>query len=348
MGTSLDTSADSTTGNGSPTGTALSNDHRPHSSSTRPYQRLADERRGTGGEHLADFLGYFSIGLGLAEFVAPTLMARLIGVKHPTDRTRNTMRLMGIREFGNGIAILSKQQPTEALWARVAGDALDLALLGRTLANPENDRGRTLFATANVLAVAALDVMAAKQLSRQPETPVNEEMQRGMIQVRKSITVRKPVDEVYGFWHDFENLPRFMRHLVSVTETSDRRSHWVAKAPAGKTVEWDAEVVDDQPNELISWRSLPGADVYNAGEVRFNPAPGDRGTEVRVTMEYHPPMGKLGSKVAMLFREEPGQQVQDDLRHFKQVMETGEIVFSDATKRRGMHPAQPDNKPVEL
>ena len=93
---------------------------------------------------------------------------------------------------------------------------------------------------------------------------------------------------------------------------------------------------------------MEGADVYNAGTVRFMPAPGGRGTEVRVDLEYDPPFGKLGSKVAMLFREEPGQQVQDDLRHFKQVMEIGEIVFSDATKQRGPHPAQPDDKPVKL
>jgi len=113
-------------------------------------------------------------------------------------------------------------------------------------------------------------------------------------------------------------------------------------------VEWDAETTEDRPNELIAWRSLPGSKVYNAGEVRFFRAPGDRGTEVRVTIEYDPPFGKLASKVAMLWREEPGQQVADDLRHFKQVMETGEIVLSDATKQRGMHPAQPDDKPTKL
>ena len=119
-------------------------------------------------------------------------------------------------------------------------------------------------------------------------------------------------------------------------------------APAGKTVEWDAETTEDRTNEVIAWRSLPGSKIYNAGEVRFARAPGDRGTELRVTLEYDPPFGKFGSKVAMLWREEPGQQVADDLRHFKQVMETGEIVVSDATKRRGPHPAQPDDKPVEL
>ncbi len=168
------------------------------------------------------------------------------------------------------------------------------------------------------------------------------------IEVRRAATIGKPRSEVYGFWRRFENLPRFMDHLQSVTETGDGTSRWVAKAPAGREVGWDAEIVEDRPNELIAWRSLPGADVYNAGTVRFMPAPGGRGTEVRVELEYKPPLGKLGSKVAMLWREEPGQQVQDDLRHFKQVMEIGEIVLSDATKQRGPHPAQPNEKPVQL
>ena len=348
MGTTLERGADASGGNGRSIGTALAPNARPRTATTAPYQRLADEDRGTGGESLADFLGYFSLGLGLAEFVAPKLMSRVIGIKHPDERDRTTMRLMGLREMGHGVALLSNQQPRKAAWSRVAGDALDLALLGKTLSNSENDRGRTLFATANVLAVSALDVMCAQQLSKQPETVANAGVDRGIIRTKRSITVRRPVEEVYAFWRDFEKLPRFMRHLESVTVTGDRRSHWVAKAPAGKTVEWDAETVEDRPNELIAWRSLPGADVYNAGTVQFQPAVGGRETEVRLTLEYHPPFGKLGSKIAMLFREEPGQQVQDDLRHFKQVMETGEVLFSDATKRRGPHPARPDRKPVQL
>ena len=165
---------------------------------------------------------------------------------------------------------------------------------------------------------------------------------------RSAITVNASPEQVYAQWRDFERLPTFMYHLESVQVTDERRSHWVAKAPAGRTVEWDAETVEDRPNELIAWRSLPGADVYNAGTVEFQPAAGGRDTEVRLTLEYDPPFGKLGSKIAMLFREEPGQQVQDDLRHFKQVMETGEILLSDATKRRGPHPAQPDREPAQL
>jgi uncharacterized membrane protein len=326
---------------------ALGANVRPRPSKTRPYQELADEDRGTGGESLANFLGVFSIGLGLAELVAAGPMTKIVGVEDD-DRNRAVMRLMGVREIGHGVSILSKQQPATAVWSRVAGDALDLALLGRALANPDNKRGRTLFATANVLAVTALDVMCARLLAKQPETVANAGADDGVIRTKRSITVGKPVSEVYAFWHDFENFPRFMRHLESVTIAGSQRSHWKAKAPAGQSVEWDAVTTEDRPNELISWRSVDGADVYNAGTVRFMAAPGDRGTEVRVELEYKPPLGKLGSKVAMLFREEPGQQVQDDLRHFKQVMEIGEIVISDATKHPGPHPAQPDDEPVTL
>jgi len=196
--------------------------------------------------------------------------------------------------------------------------------------------------------VTALDILCARELSRQPETIANQGAKDGIIRTKRSVTVSRPVEEVYAFWRSFENFPRFMRHLESVTDLGNGRSRWVAKAPAGKEVQWEAEIVEDVPNERIAWRSVEGSDVYNAGTVSFQKAPGDRGTEVRVHLEYDPPFGKLGSKVAMLFREEPGQQVQDDLRHFKQVMEIGEIVLSDATKQRGPHPAKPNEKPVEL
>jgi len=349
MGTSIEAGTSATSGNGGSAtlGTALGEQARPEVATTARYQRLANEDRGTGGESLADFLGVFSIGLGLAQVLAPEGMSKICGVKD-AEANRPVMRALGMREISHGIAILSRQQPEKAVWSRVAGDALDLALLGKVMANPENSRGRALFATANVLAVTALDVIAARQLSRQPRTIANEGADKGIVRTKRSLTVNKSPEECYAFWHNFENLPQFMRHLESVTVTNERRSHWKAKAPAGATVEWDAETIEDRPNELISWRSTEDADVYNAGTVRFERAPGGRGTEVRVDLEYKPPLGKIGSKVAMLFREEPGQQVMDDLRHFKQVMETGEILFSDATKRRGPHPAQPDEKPVQL
>ena len=149
------------------------------------------------------------------------------------------------------------------------------------------------------------------------------------VEIRRATTIGKPRPVVYGFWRRFENLPRFMDHLRSVTEAGDGTSHWVAKAPAGREFAWDAEIVEDRPNELIAWRSLEGADVPNSGEVRFVDAPAGRGTEVHVTLTYDPPAGAAGAAVAKLFGEEPDQQVSEDLRRFKRVMETGEIATTE-------------------
>jgi len=146
------------------------------------------------------------------------------------------------------------------------------------------------------------------------------------VKVTRTATVRRSPEECYRYWRDLENLPRFMTHLISVQVVDERRSHWVAKAPAPwGQVEWDAEIIADTPNQLISWRSLRDADIDNAGSVRFRPAPGGRGTEVTVELNYEPPGGHLGITLARLLGEEPRQQVEDDLRHFKQIMETGEI-----------------------
>ena len=149
------------------------------------------------------------------------------------------------------------------------------------------------------------------------------------IHVERTVTINAQPDDLYAYWRNFENLPNIMQHLESVTMDSDGRSHWVAKAPLGASVEWDAEIVEDQPGEQIAWRSLADAQVQNAGVVRFRPAPPGRGTEVLVTLDYTPPGGVLGAAVAKLFGEEPLQQVQDDLRHFKQVMETGEVATTE-------------------
>ncbi len=147
--------------------------------------------------------------------------------------------------------------------------------------------------------------------------------------VEKSVTINKQPAELYRFWRNFENLPRFMNHLEAVQTLGDNRSHWVAKAPAGRTVEWDAEIYNEKENELIAWRSLEGADVDNAGSVRFESDPGGRGTIVRVALKYDPPGGTLGKLVAKLFGEAPDQQVEEDLRRFKQLMEAGETPTTE-------------------
>jgi uncharacterized membrane protein len=146
------------------------------------------------------------------------------------------------------------------------------------------------------------------------------------INVKQQVTIARSPEELYRFWRNFENLPRFMNHLEAVHSLSHTRSHWVAKAPLGTSVEWDAEIVEERPNQMIVWRSLPDADVINAGAVTFLPAPAGRGTEVYVVIEYAPPAGVLGETIARLFGEEPNQQIKDDLWRFKQLMEAGEIA----------------------
>ncbi|MEH2305490.1 SRPBCC family protein [Nostoc sp.] len=149
------------------------------------------------------------------------------------------------------------------------------------------------------------------------------------IKVEKTVTINKSAEELYRFWHNFENLPTFMKHLKSVNVYNEKRSHWIANAPLGKSVEWDADILEDRENEFISWASVEGADVDNSGFVRFKKAPGDRGTEVKVVLEYNSPGGALGATVAKLFGEEPEQQIGDELRRFKMLMETGEIATTE-------------------
>lgn len=152
-----------------------------------------------------------------------------------------------------------------------------------------------------------------------------------MDRVRSAITVKAPPQEVYGRWRDFERLPTFMMHLRSVTDLGGGRSHWVAEAPVTESVEWDAEIVEDVPGEALAWRSVEGASVSNVGKVAFTAAPGDRGTEIRVELAYQAPGGAVGRLAAKLLGEEPSQQVDDDLRRFKQILEVGEVVRSDGS-----------------
>ncbi|CBN58043.1 MULTISPECIES: SRPBCC family protein [Kamptonema] len=146
------------------------------------------------------------------------------------------------------------------------------------------------------------------------------------IKVEKTVTIDKSPEELYRFWRDFENLPHFMKHLKSVKVIDDKRSHWIASAPMDNSIEWDAEIINEQENRLIAWASVEGADVDNSGFVRFQPASTGQGTEVKVVIEYNPPGGAITAAFAKLFGEEPKQQIGDDLRRFKQIMETGEIA----------------------
>ena len=155
---------------------------------------------------------------------------------------------------------------------------------------------------------------------------------RAGVRVDRSITIDKPREELYAFWRNLDNLPRFMKNLHSVTALSDKRSHWTADGPGGKIVEWDAEIIHEEPNELIGWRSLTGSDVASAGSVHFKTAPGGRGTEVSIELKYNPPGGMLGAALARLTGKDLANEIEEDLRRLKQFMETGEIATAALTK----------------
>jgi uncharacterized membrane protein len=167
---------------------------------------------------------------------------------------------------------------------------------------------------------------AARKPDVQSLRTADWDAQPGDALIGRTVTIDRPRDELYAFWRNFNNLPHFMHSVRSVTSRDERRSHWVIEAPAGKTVEWDAEIVQDEPGHLIAWRSVEGADIRHAGQVEFRDSPDQRGTCVTVTLTYDPPAGKVGQFVAKLFQKEPKIQARQELRRFKQLMETGEVA----------------------
>jgi uncharacterized membrane protein len=290
-------------------------------------------------------LGGASLGLGLSEILAPGKVAAAAGIDE-TSRSRSVIRVLGLRECGHAAALLFGS--SKLVWTRLVGDALDLTLLGAAFAKSGNgrpNRRRRGAASAVALAgIGAADLYAALRTTRHGGRHAGGSHPRSL---QATTTVRRPPQDVYRFWRDLENLPSFMHHLQSVTESGDY-SHWIANAPIGQSVQWDAHLTGDEPNKRIAWQSLPGSRVENGGSVEFSSAPDDNGTEVRVTMSYRLPAGVLGKAVATVFGESPEQQVNDDLRRFKQIMETGQVLRSDGSPegpvaQRQMHqqPAHP-------
>lgn len=267
----------------------------------------------------AQALGWFSVGLGVAQLLAPRMLARSVGAPQRSA----VVRALGVREIASGVGILSQRRSAPWLWARVAGDAMDLMLLGAAARVATAQRRRLGLAAAAVAGVAALDVIAS--MRNQQQQAREEGAQPGMLYVEKSIIVNRSAEECYRFWHDFENFPSFMKHLDEVRITGDNGFHWKVKGPAGTHVEWDAELIADEPGQYIAWHSLEGADVDHTGSVRFERAPGGHGTVVRVFLRYSPPGGAAGAWVARLFGEAPEQQIDEDLRRFKWLIETGEV-----------------------
>lgn len=298
---------------------------------------MAQRRSAAGSGHgMAQGLGWFSIALGVAALAAPRPLGEAIGVG---DRSL-LIRAIGLRELLGGMGLLAQRQKAPWLWARVAGDGMDLALLGLALASDSHRRDRVGATFAAVLGVAALDAAAGRQASGNAPARRARAL-RGPYRAAKTVTINRPANELYRFWRDVENLPRFMPHLEWVKAIDEHHAQWRIKAPAGRVIEWESEITEDRPNERLAWRSLPGATVENSGSVTFRNAPGGRGTEVQVEFEYRPASGAIGAVIATLFGQEPRQQVQADLRAFKQLMETGEIARAESSFGALKHVAKP-------
>jgi uncharacterized membrane protein len=290
---------------------------------------MTSDRESPEGAKLAEGMGWFSLALGATELAIPRLLSRAIGIE-PGVGTSAVIRLMGAREIAAGIGVLMQPRRPMPLWVRVAGDVMDLGLLGLAMGRKRSSTPRLLAAVAAVGGAMALDIVAARKIQAAYEA-ANEP-------VIFSVTINKTPDEVYAFYRNFAQLPRFMDYLESVEEMSPRRSHWVAKLPIGGTISWDAEIIEDSPGKAIMWRTVEGSPIQLAGRVTFTRAPGRDATEVRVKMH----LGFTGKRPSSLLAKLLAKpQIKGDLRRLKQVMETGEVLFSDATETLRPRPAQP-------
>lgn len=299
-------------------------------SNARASQWTRWRRNGEGHSpaRLARRLGWFSLGLGLVRLTSPRAMTSLVTGRPPLGSAR--MRALGLREIATGVGILGRRRPAPWVWARVAGDLLDLTLLTAALGSRRTSKPRVIGSMALVAGVTALDAVAAAKL--------RDSAPRSCDSVA-TVTIGRSPDEVYRFYREFRNSPRFMGGVELVEPDDDRRSHWRARLPGGSTVEWDTEITNDLAGEALAWRTLPGAPLPHEGTATFRAAPGGSGTVVRVEMTYGAPrlLGKLVGRLAYL-------QIGDDLRRLKQLLEVGEVLLSDATVELGRHPARPSGR----
>ena len=275
-------------------------------------------------------LGAFSVALGTIQLLAPRRVLDMAGLR--ADGTaRRAVRVIGVRELVTGGGLLAGRARAPFAWARVAGDAMDLALLGGTAARRGLRRDRTTATMGIVGLVSAADLAAGVLLARRLRAGRDEAHGSSSEPrpVRAAVTIDVPRADLYARWRRLEDLPRYMDGLKEVRQTSERRSHWVAEAPTG-TVAWDAEIIDDRPGERIAWRALPGSAVRHEGSVTFADAAGGRGTQVVAELAWEPPLGPLGSVAALVTGQHPAKRLGDDLHRFKQVMETGAVAVARA------------------
>jgi uncharacterized membrane protein len=264
---------------------------------------------------LPQALGWFSVGLGLTELLLPRGTAHAIGA----PLRPQVMRGLGARELVSGLGILTGRNTGAWLQSRVAGDLMDLALLGASYRARRAEPAKLTAATAAVVGVTALDLICSARLSAA----------RKPMALTKTVAINRPADELYLFWRSLENLPRIFSHLESVTKLDDARSHWKAKPALGHTLEWDALIATDKPGKQIAWRSAEHAALATEGSVEFQPLASSRGTAVKVSLQFTPPGGAVGAAFASLWKALPETELDRDLRRYKQWVETGEVASTE-------------------
>jgi len=262
-------------------------------------------------------LGWLSVGLGLTALLAPRPLGALTGLG---ERSR-LLRLVGGRELASGVGLLTQRRQTLWLWSRVAGDAVDLALVLSACGRGNPARTRSWVTAGVVAAIAAGDVTASvRETSRAGRSP-----HAGEATLSEVFLVNKTPQECYEFWRKQANLSRFMHSVESITALDERRARWKMRGPLHTKIEWTSEITADVPGSHVGWRTVEGSDVEHAGVVRFSPAAGGRGTLVSVAMRYRPPLGIAGGLFSRLLGKYPRFEIREDLRRFKQLMETGEV-----------------------
>jgi uncharacterized membrane protein len=292
-------------------------------------EEAADPERGrrSADSPWARGLGWFSVALGACEILVPSQVAHLAGVDD-TATNRLTLRLAGARELAAGVGLLRRRRSGPWLWSRVAGDVMDLAFLGKALRNNRRDGNRLPLAIAAVAGVTALDVWASSRARNSRMRDASSHA--ATVPAHASIIIERPASDLYAFWRDVENLPRFMSHIRTVEARNRQHSHWIASAIGRDDLEWDAIITEDRPHELIAWRSVGEADLEHAGEVRFIPASDGRRTEVQLTMNVVPPGGAVGMAIGKLIHRVPEQIIRGDLKRLKQLLETHRRVKPEA------------------
>ncbi len=261
-------------------------------------------------------LGWLSLGLGITAALAPRALARLTGLGEATT----ALRLIGCRELASGAGLLTQPTAPRWLWSRIGGDMIDLLFVSSALRRGNPGRTRALRTLGVLAAITAVDLTASLRASR--EEP------RGLrgVSFAEALIVNKAPEECYRFWRDTSNLPKFISALESVTAVREGLSRWVFRGPSRRRWEWISQVIADEPGSHIGWRSIESPQMEHAGSVHFRAAAGKRGTLVRVSMHYRPVAGRNAVHAGRLIEAWPRFEVREDLRRFKQLIETGEIA----------------------